>query len=283
MKNSKSSDHSMDKDNHRDPVINDAKKNSFFYYALVDRFLRNGIPLFLVGLLVLSSGCGNFKKKRIRHESYRYELWKNLTNENWTFDFVGTKKDKGFYPLHKDLEFDADHEGTGGIQTDGIIEILPEVLQTIGQPDVVLLGIGGNDLLVEDPVSDIIHNIEHIIEVLQIHNPNIYIFLEQVAPAMSKVFPPEMVAAHQEFNKQIPQLALTQSTSKSKIIPIDMAFDWKDEYMADNVHYNKQGAKVIADRYFEEIKKFLKEEANYKILPLGDSRVKGNRKKAKVN
>lgn len=54
------------------------------------------------------------------YESYRYELWKNIIDNNYNFDFIGREKDYGTYPLYAGLEFDNGHEGSGGFESDDV-------------------------------------------------------------------------------------------------------------------------------------------------------------------
>ena len=55
--------------------------------------------------------------------------------------------------------------------------------------------------------------------------------------------------------------------------------NFDESYLADDVHYNELGAKFIADIYFLGIQSEYSSTnlSDLKILPLGDSRVEGNR------
>jgi lysophospholipase L1-like esterase len=44
------------------------------------------------------------------------------------------------------------------------------------------------------------------------------------------------------------------------VVPVNMFDDWKDEYFADDVHYNAEGAKEVARRYFQVIDSLLLEK-----------------------
>ena len=50
-----------------------------------------------------------------------------------------------------------------------------------------------------------------------------------------------------------------------------------ESYLVDDVHYNEVGAKFIADKYFSGIQEHFTSSHFIKILPIGDSRVEGNR------
>ena len=68
------------------------------------------------------------------------------------------------------------------------------------------------------------------------------------------------------------------TTNTSKVIALDMNTNFNESYLADDVHYNEAGAKFIADIYFGGIQsEYPSNSTLIKILPLGDSRVEGNR------
>ncbi|MFL2585820.1 MAG: GDSL-type esterase/lipase family protein [Parvicellaceae bacterium] len=212
------------------------------------------------------------------YESYRYELWKNLIDYNYNFDFVGRQTDNGTYAEYSGQVFDYDHEGAGGYQSEDVLDNIDEVLSSISNPDIVLLSIGGNDLLDGgNPPSEPISNISLLIDKLQIHNSNITIFLEQIAPANNSTMTSSLTANITDFNSQIATLSANKTTSTSKVIALDMNSDFSESFLADDVHYNELGAKFIADIYFTGIQAEYSNTSSINILPLGDSRVEGNR------
>lgn len=243
-----------------------AKKLHFLFFTLLFSFLI--------------SSC---KKNKNRseddsYESYRYELWKNLIDYNYNFDFVGRQTDNGIYNEYSGEVFDNDHEGAGGYESEDVLENIDEVLSSISSPDIVLLSIGGNDLLDGgNPPSEPILNISLLIDKLQTHNSNIIIFLEQIAPANNSTMTSSLTANITDFNSQIATLSVNKTTSTSKVIALDMNSDFSESYLADDVHYNELGAKFIADIYFTGIQAEYSNTSSINILPLGDSRVEGNR------
>ena len=74
-------------------------------------------------------------------------------------------------------------------------------------------------------------------------------------------------------------IADSLTNSSSKVIALDMNSNFNESYLADDVHYNQLGAKFIADIYFAGIQSEFSSTnlSDIKILPLGDSRVEGNR------
>lgn len=201
-------------------------------------------------LKILPLGDSRVEGDRPDHESYRYELWKMLTDNNIDFDFVGTKMDKANYPDHQGLAFDTDHEGTGGATTDFLLDGIDETLED-EIPDLVLLGIGGNDLNNGTSIEDTIANIAQLIDGIQLKSPNVTIILEQIAPAKSTFMTAERYATLEAFNTEIQKLANDKSSEASEVVTVDMALDWSDDYLADDLHYNEMGAAVVASRYYK--------------------------------
>ena len=235
-----------------------------------------------VTLLVLAlaawSSCDTLLGNDAPFESYRYELWKLLVADGVEANFVGTQTDSGTYPSYQGQDFDRDHQGIGGIETEGVLADLPEVLSRIAPPDIVLLGIGGNDLAgAGDEPAAPLATIDRIIDRLQAANPRVVILVEQIAPGRSDFMTDDMTRRFEDFNARIPGLAESQTDSSSTVVVVDMYTGFSDNLLADDVHYNEQGARFVAGRYAAALRPFASGAAGPVILPLGDSRVEGNR------
>ena len=207
------------------------------------------------------------------YESYRYELWKMMQEKGYEVDFVGTQVDDGTYDLVNGESFDADHEGIGGLEADQLLGNLNDVLPNIDKPDMVLLCIGGNDLLGSDPVQGVIDTIGLILERIHQFDENIVVFIEQIAPGNNELMTDEFQATITEFNEKIAMLA-SSWTSSQNVYSVDMYTGFTEDLLADDVHYNEEGAMEIAARYADAIN-LVFDHGAYKILPLGDSRVEG--------
>ncbi|MEM7799125.1 MAG: GDSL-type esterase/lipase family protein, partial [Chloroflexota bacterium] len=206
------------------------------------------------GAEILPLGDSRVAGERPQYESYRYELWKNLLDNGWTFDFVGGQVDNASYDDYLGQAFDRDHEGVGGATSSDTLQTVIALLEGTGPtnegPDIVLLGIGGNDYLEggRDP-DEVLANVNQIVDLFQEANPDVTIFIEQIAPAASAFMFPQVQETFDTYNAAILDLASTQTNQSSSVIAVDMATDWSDAYLADPVHYNEIGAKVVADRY----------------------------------
>ena len=240
------------------------------------RHIKPFLIIFLLGLLIQFVSCK--KGDDDGYESYRYELWKKCISNNYTIDFLGMQYDDGNYPDFNGFSFDRDHEGIGGIETEGVLDNIDEVLQQVNDFNIVLLCIGGNDLLngIDDPQTAI-DNIHLIIDAIQNAHPNVTIFIEKIAPGNNEIMTPEFQLKLDEFNQLIAALAPIQTNANSNVIAVDMYTGFTENLLADDVHYNQEGALFIAERYFNAISSSFSSNATLNILPLGDSRVEGAR------
>lgn len=208
---------------------------------------------------ILCLGASRVEGERPNFESYRYELWKKLIHNNFTFDFIGTQSDNAKYPPFKSLNFDIDHEGRGGWTSGDILEDLEGWLKETGSPDIVLLSSpGGNDALEDLPYSNAVLNINSIIDIFQNINPNITIIIEQMAPGHSEFMTSELTFFWESMRNEVLKIADNKSTLTSQIILVDMYSGFDDSLLADDVHYNEDGAKFISNRYFNILKNLLK-------------------------
>lgn len=210
---------------------------------------------------IMPLGASRVEGDRPNYESYRYELWKKLVNDEWTFDFVGTQTDNAFYDNFINLSFDTDHEGRGGWTSEQILNGIDNWLADVGSVDVVLLSSpGGNDILGgANSFEEVIVNINLIIDKIQTSNPNVTILIEQMAPGRTDFMTPEFNDLFSQSQSAIINLADQQTNSSSRVIAIDMFTGFNDTHLADEVHYNEKGAKFIADRYYGVLKNILQE------------------------
>ena len=211
------------------------------------------------------------------YESYRYELWKKCVQNNFQIDFIGQQFDDGTYPNFMGVSFDRDHEGIGGIESEGVLNNIEEVLLQTNDLDAVLLCVGGNDLLGGDDPQTVIDNIALIIDEIQNRFPNIIIFLEQIAPGNNETMTNDLSQKLSEFNDLIYQTATAYSNQNTSVIVVDMNTNFTVNLLADDVHYNQDGAVFVAEQYFSSISTVFTSQDSLKILPLGDSRVEGAR------
>lgn len=196
-------------------------------------------------------GASRVEGDRPAFESFRYMLWKDLKENEWTFDFIGTQSDNVSYPPLGEESFDVDHEGRGGWTSGQILDGIENWLSQTGPPDVVLFSSpGGNDALTNQPYDQTIANINAVIDALQTSNPNVTIIIEQLAPGQSMFMTSELTTYFEQIQQEVLSIATAQSTPSSRVITVDMATGFSDAFLADDVHYNEAGADFIASRYY---------------------------------
>lgn len=196
-------------------------------------------------------GASRVEGARPAFESYRYELWKDLKENNWTFDLIGTQSDNATYPRFNSDNFDIDHEGRGGWTSGEILGGLNGWLNQTGSPDIVLFSSpGGNDILNGQNYNQTISNINAIIDALQTNNPNVTIIIEQPAQGRSDFMTMEFTNAFNQMRQDVLSISANQTTTESQVIAVDMFTGFNDSYLADEVHYNEAGAEFIATRYY---------------------------------
>ena len=188
------------------------------------------------------------------HASYRASLWTILTTRGLDVDFIGPLHDDTDHPSRPGAGFDRDHAGIGGFTTDDILDHLSDALADTGPPEIVLLGIGGNDLLERTRAPDtIVGNVARIIDLLRRANPEVIILVDQIAPGRADMMSPSLTRELNAFNSGIESLAAAQSTEASPVLAVDMATGWSDRFLADDVHYSIAGAERVAKRYADAL------------------------------
>ncbi len=203
---------------------------------------------------IMCLGASRVEGNRPDFESFRYDLWKNLVAGDWTFDYIGTRNDESDYPNYLSEVFDNDHEGRSGWTSGEIRSKLNLWLNQVGAPDFLLFSSpAGNDALEGLPYEEALENINAIIDKVQNRNPSVTILIEKMAPARSDLMNGDLQTYMNQLSTDLVNLAESQSDSSSQVIIVDMQTGFKDAFLADEVHYNAQGAKFIADRYYQTL------------------------------
>jgi lysophospholipase L1-like esterase len=174
--------------------------------------------------------------------SYRYWLYKQLQYGGFSPDFVGSQVGH-FDGLPRYTNFDLDHEGHWGYTAD---EVLANIdAWAAARPDVVLLHLGTNDILAEQPNEQTIEEIGQVIDALRAANPSVRIVLAQIIP--SQFFMPP---GQQDLNLRLAALAAAKTTPQSPIVIVNQSTgfsEFTDTY--DGVHPNESGEKKMAERW----------------------------------
>ena len=207
---------------------------------------------------IMALGASRVEGNRPKYESFRYETWKELIENYYSIDFIGTQNDPGSYPVVENLNFDPDHQGRGGWTSGDILDQLESDLDMAGTPDVVLFSSpGGNDALQNLPYDEAIGNINEIVDILQEVNPNVTLIIEQMAPGRTDIMTEELLNYFNQLQDEILIIAKNKATTTSQVIAVDMFSGFTDAMLADDVHYNTKGAMFIAQRYYDVLTQVL--------------------------
>jgi hypothetical protein len=210
------------------------------------------------GIKIMPLGASRVQGFPGLFESYRYELWKDLIDGGFEFDFVGTNEDFWQYASYKNFCFDNEHEGRGGWTAALINENIESWLTAVGDVDIVLFSSpGGNDALDGADFEGIVANINSIIDKIQAHNSNITIIIELLAPGKTSFMTEEYTLLFAQMRTAIIQIASSHTTATSEVVVVDMATGFTDGMLADDIHYNQAGAAFIAERYYDKLVPFL--------------------------
>lgn len=183
------------------------------------------------------------------YSSYRSPLWQLLSQAGCSVDFVGSRRgvSEGSRDSEeaepKNRDFDQDHEGHWDYKADEVADRLDGWARS-GNPDIVLLHLGTNDLLRDNEVDSTIADLGEVIDILQRVNPRVAIFLAQVIPAKPE---PDLVT---EFNGKIPALAAGKHTPLHPVVVVDhfSGFSVNGDTF-DGIHPNTAGEVKMADRW----------------------------------
>jgi len=208
---------------------------------------------------ILPLGASRVQGSPPAYHSYRYKLWKKLRMNDWNVDFIGGEVDGEIYSLVNDEEFDPHHEGHSSWTSGQLLADLPNWTASVDTPDVVLFSSpGGNDIIDGLSYESAIENIVDIVEGLQAFNPEVTVVLEKMAPGHSLVMMIGPLGTnHARLLNDIDSLASSLTTASSEVLVIDMATGFTDNMLADPIHYNQDGAKFIADRYYSLLETIL--------------------------
>ena len=207
---------------------------------------------------IMPLGASRVQGFRPIFESYRYALWEELIDGDWRVDYVGTQQDVAKYENYAGYCFDNDHEGRSGWTSEQIKNNIADWLAEVDEIDIVLFSSpGGNDAINGVPIENILQNVNLIIDEIQMHNPNITILIEKMAPAKSSYMTENLTAVFEQMKIEVDEFARIKTTATSKVIAVDMFTGFTDAYLADILHYNTDGARFIADRYYESLVPYL--------------------------
>mgnify|MGYP003880661983 CR=1 FL=1 len=178
---------------------------------------------------------------------YRTELYNLYKSAGLNFDFVGSNQ-RGPSSLP-----DRDNEGHSGWTIPQIASNIDNWLNTYN-PDVVLLWIGGNDILQTGRMNTT--GLSNLIDQIFRNKPNIKLFVANYYPW------PDVV---KQYNEAIPGI-VQQKASEGKSVYFvklsDVQFSPAVDLSSDGLHLNPGGYSKIAKIWFDNTISILREMSN---------------------
>jgi len=190
--------------------------------------------------------------------SYRKELWEQLTVAGYNVDFVGSENRNKDNNNFEDRNFDPDHEGHWGWRIDEIINgrggegNLSDWL-TGYTPDVALIHLGSNDAIQNNSAITSVEELNQVIDILRQDNPDVTIFLSQLIPTTNSGTNSRI----DDLNNRIPGIVADKNQANSPVILVDQSSGFNantDTY--DGVHPNDAGEAKMAQKWFDALKNY---------------------------
>ncbi|MDO6712204.1 GDSL-type esterase/lipase family protein [Aliiglaciecola sp. 2_MG-2023] len=192
--------------------------------------------------------------KKAEEYTYRYELFKLLTDKQICFDFIGTRNHAhktGFeWPQYKALEFDKDHQGYYGIKTNELYEQIKRLKDNFGKPDISLIHIGTNDRKSTDLHNDVEIPLGKLIRILVEMNPDSLILVSLLNQNYGNI---------QKVRTAIENTIAKAKSEQLNVFAVKHYVGWNERPGMTNsdtldwVHPNINGQKKMAQLWFEEM------------------------------
>jgi lysophospholipase L1-like esterase len=209
-----------------------------------------------------------------RYNSYRRPLWQLLHRANYNFDMVGSWSMHHMGGAVPDPDFDTDHDGHSGWTFEHVF-MPPDWDSSRGNitnwlrmytPDIALIELGTNDVFQCRAVEDMLQDLDKLVNELRRNNEAVTIVIAEIPPlgkqwADKKLCGNEMTYDQRirALNGQIKIFAMKSSTQKSTVMSVDQ-YTWLNpsEDMYDDIHPNARGEELMAKKWFDAIRSYLK-------------------------
>jgi acyl-CoA hydrolase len=151
------------------------------------------------------------------------------------------------YPtlLAKSTGWNIINAGIPGDTTAGGLERLPSLLQQY-QPKLLIVGLGGNDLLRQTPQTEIVNNLKTILSITKTQG------IASVLVAIPEISPLKAVVGNLSDHPLYESVAEETATPLIADVFSDVLSD--RELKADQIHANALGYRVVSDKMHEKLK-----------------------------
>lgn len=193
---------------------------------------------------------------------YRKQLATRLAQSGMSFDFVGSRTDNPAPGM------DPDHDGVNSRRTDQVITALPSLLA--GDPDIVLLHIGTNDILADLPVATAVANLATLIDQITTGAPDRRLYVSTIIPITQSFGNRSAAALNADvdaYNIQVRNHVQTFAAQGRKVVLVDLnatlvytnAADPNDNFFqaGDGIHPGQAGSDQMGDLWYFAMRRHL--------------------------
>ena len=185
---------------------------------------------------------------------YRTPLYRLLTNLNYNVDFVGTQTTNPDTNLP-----DLDHEGHSGWTIGGLDGGILGWLDSIADPDVILLHIGTNDSGAAD-FSNRVDRLDAFVTKMSLYRPYAHIIVTSVMKRSDLV---RYAAITNLFNPYIPGKIAAQQALGRRVTFLDMHAYLELTDMGDGLHPNQVGYNKMATNWLISVTNVIKQTGDW--------------------
>ncbi|NEP02092.1 MAG: hypothetical protein F6K58_26240 [Symploca sp. SIO2E9] len=215
---------------------------------------------------ILALGDSNTRgyPKKSNIGGYRTELWRSLAGDDgFNLDFVGQAQSGP-------SDIDRDHEGRGGLTIDELTDNvngtqgfnsptaplytnIEDVLATNGNPDMVLVMAGTNDILQGDTVDNAIDEYTTLIDRITKASPDTQVLVASLIPNLSSS---ERQTKTEQFSDRVESEVVNPLANQGKNVYFVDIFNAPlsiGDFSSDLIHLQQSGYNDLADVWYQAI------------------------------
>jgi lysophospholipase L1-like esterase len=181
---------------------------------------------------------------------YRIQLWERFHSDGFTIDFVGSQSNGP-----ASLE-DRDHEGHGGWRINRIkTDLVDQNLFQEYPSDVILLMIGTNDVNSGASVSEMIADLEQLIDSINIESPNSYLVVSSIPPVEAPRGSSSEMQRINNYNAEMETLVTTKAADGYNIYFANaggsLTVDDINGELDDGLHPTEAGYNKLGNAWYD--------------------------------
>ena len=181
---------------------------------------------------------------------YRAPLLQLCTNAGYTVCFLGTQTNNGVPGIGN-----ANHEGHSGFRIDEIAAGIPGWLDSVDDPDVILLLLGTNDYGQNHDPDQAIDRLDQLITRIVTLRPSARLIVANLLQRTDN--PAANDAIQREFNPYVPEVVARHEALGQRVWFLDLRRALTPGDLVDGLHPNQLGYNKMAACWFAAIRKVI--------------------------